>query len=57
MIILVEIGIGAFSYYNRGELDGALDRGFNKTLQNYKANEEVWDMVQTEVCIIKSTHF
>lgn len=49
MIILFEIGIGAFGYANKEELNNALDKGFNKTLHNYEPNREAWDMVQSEV--------
>lgn len=49
VIILTELGIGVYSYTKTGELSNALDRGFNKTLQHYKENEKVWDMVQTEL--------
>lgn len=49
MIILVEIGIGAFGYIRKDELNSALDKGFNKTLANYKINEAAWNMVQTEL--------
>lgn len=52
VIILSEIGIGTVSYIHRGELKTYLDKGFNKTLQNYNINKEVWDMVQTEVISI-----
>lgn len=46
---MVEIGIGAFGYVKKDELKSALDKGFNQTLHNYKANEQAWDLVQTEV--------
>lgn len=49
VIILFEIGIGAFGYANKEELNNALDKGFNKTLHNYEPNREAWDMVQSEV--------
>lgn len=49
VIILFEIGIGAFGYANKEELNTALDKGFNKTLHNYEPNREAWDMVQSEV--------
>lgn len=49
VIILFEIGIGAFGYANKEELKIALDKGFNKTLHNYEPNREAWDMVQSEV--------
>lgn len=49
VIILFEIGIGAFGYVNKNELETALNKGFNKTLHNYGPNKEAWDMVQSEV--------
>lgn len=49
MIILFEIGIGAFGYANKDELNAALDKGFNKTLHDYEINKEAWNMVQSEV--------
>lgn len=49
MIIVFEIGIGAFGYVNKEELNAALDKGFNKTLHNYEPNKEAWDMVQSEL--------
>lgn len=49
MIILFEIGIGAFGYARQDELNAALDKGFNQTLKDYKTNEKAWDLVQTEV--------
>lgn len=49
MIIIFEVGIGSFGYIKQDELNSALDKGFNETLKNYKANEEAWDLVQTEV--------
>lgn len=49
VIILFEIGIGTFGYIKQDELNSALDKGFNETLKNYKANEEAWDLVQTEM--------
>lgn len=52
MIILIEIAIGAFGYVKQDELNAALDKGFNETLKNYKANEQAWDLVQTEVRIV-----
>lgn len=50
VIILFEIGIGAFGYANKDELNAALDKGFNKTLHDYEINKDAWNMVQTEVC-------
>lgn len=49
VIILFEIGIGAFGYFRQDDLKAALDKGFNQTLKDYKANEQAWDLVQTEV--------
>lgn len=53
VIIVFEMGIGAFGYVKQDELSSALDKGFNETLKHYKANEEAWDLVQSEV----SYHF
>lgn len=50
VIILFEIGIGAFGYANKDELNAALDKGFNKTLHDYEINKDAWNMVQSEVC-------
>lgn len=49
VIILFEIGIGAFGYVRQDDLNAALDKGFNQTLKDYKTNEKAWDLVQTEV--------
>lgn len=49
VIILFEIGIGAFGYVNKDELNAALDKGFNKTLHNYQPNKEAWNTVQSEL--------
>lgn len=54
VIILFELGIGAFGYANKDELNTALDKGFNQTLHNYENNKEAWDMVQSEVWKTKS---
>lgn len=49
VIILFEIGIGTFGYVNKGQLNTALDKGFNKTFEKYGNNTYAWDMVQSEV--------
>lgn len=49
VIIVFEIGIGAFGYIRKDDLNDALDKGFNQTLKDYKTNEKAWDLVQTEV--------
>lgn len=49
VIFLFEIGIGVAGYMKRDQLDQILDEGFNKTLKNYKPNEEAWRLLQTEV--------
>ncbi|XP_031627242.1 CD63 antigen-like [Contarinia nasturtii] len=49
VIILFEIGIGTFGYVRQDDLNNALDKGFNQTLNNYQANQKEWDLVQTEL--------
>lgn len=49
VIIVLEIGIGAFGYIRKDDLNDALDKGFNQTLKDYKTNEKAWDLVQSEV--------
>lgn len=51
IIFLCEIGIGIAGYIKHGQLDEILEKGFNKTMEEYNHNEEAWKLVQSEVFI------
>lgn len=51
---MAEIGIGIAGYVKHGELEGILEKGFNKTLENYNKStdaQHAWALVQGEVSV------
>lgn len=49
VIFLVEIGVGITGYTKHDQLKNILDKGFNKTFNQYEQNQQAWQLLQTEV--------
>jgi len=49
LVFLFEIGIGIAGYTKHDQLKEILEKGFNRTMVDYKENIAAWDLLQTEL--------